>query len=93
MGTNSIPGETTDVAKKKALKIFLYCEFTQLNQNSKLIFLAWGSESGKEFYVVLTDTYLVKNCSDFVIQNVCRRLITRVMASRLRRLAPIFEDF
>jgi len=37
------------------LKIFLDCEFTQLNQYSKLISLALVSESGEEFYVELTD--------------------------------------
>ena len=74
MGTNSIPGGTTDVAKDKALKIFLDCEFTQLNPDSKLISLAMVSESGKEFYVELTDTYSAEDCSDFVIQNVLPQL-------------------
>lgn len=74
MGTNSILGEKTDVAKDKALKIFLDCEFTQLNQDSKLISLALVSESGKEFYVELTNTYSAEDCSDFVIQNVLPQL-------------------
>ncbi len=56
------------------MKIFLDCEFTQLNQYSKLISLALVSESGKEFYVELTDTYSVEDCSDFVIQNVLPQL-------------------
>jgi len=56
------------------LKIFLDCEFTQLNQASKLISLALVSESGKEFYVELTDTYSVEDCSEFVIQNVLPQL-------------------
>lgn len=56
------------------MKIFLDCEFTQLNQDSKLISLALVSESGKEFYVELTDTYSVEDCSDFVIQNVLPQL-------------------
>lgn len=56
------------------MKIFLDCEFTQLNQASKLISLALVSESGKEFYVELTDTYSVEDCSDFVIQNVLPQL-------------------
>jgi hypothetical protein len=56
------------------LKIFLDCEFTQLNQDSKLISLALVSESGEEFYVELTDTYSVEDCSDFVIQNVLPQL-------------------
>lgn len=56
------------------MKIFLDCEFTQLNQASKLISLALVSESGKEFYVELTDTYSVEDCSEFVIQNVLPQL-------------------
>lgn len=56
------------------MKIFLDCEFTQLNQDSKLISLALVSESGKEFYVELTDSYSVEDCSDFVIQNVLPQL-------------------
>jgi len=57
-----------------ALKIFLDCEFTQLNQYSTLISLALVSESEDEFYVELTDTYSVEDCSDFVIQNVLPQL-------------------
>ncbi|WP_095077009.1 3'-5' exoribonuclease [Pseudomonas sp. Irchel s3h17] len=56
------------------MKIFLDCEFTQLNQDSKLISLALVSESGEEFYVELTDTYSVEDCSDFVIRNVLPQL-------------------
>ncbi|KPN94107.1 3'-5' exoribonuclease [Pseudomonas nunensis] len=56
------------------MKIFLDCEFTQLNRDSKLISLALVSESGKEFYVELTDTYAVEDCSDFVIHNVLPQL-------------------
>lgn len=56
------------------MKIFLDCEFTQLNRYSKLISLALVSESGEEFYVELTDCYSVDNCSDFVIQNVLPQL-------------------
>ncbi|MFJ3367948.1 hypothetical protein [Pseudomonas sp. NPDC086251] len=56
------------------MKIFLDCEFTQLNRDSKLISLALVSEAVKEFYVELTDTYLVEDCSDFVIQNVLPQL-------------------
>lgn len=56
------------------MKIFLDCEFTQLNQDSKLISLALVSESGAEFYVELTDTYSVEDCSDFVIQHVLPQL-------------------
>jgi len=56
------------------LKIFLDCEFTQLNQESRLISLALVAESGEEFYVELKDTYSVEDCSDFVIQNVLPQL-------------------
>lgn len=53
---------------------FLDCEFTQLNQDTKLISLALVSEVGNEFYVELTDTYQVEDCSDFVIQHVLPQL-------------------
>lgn len=56
------------------MKIFLDCEFTQLNQDSKLISLALVPESGDEFYVELTDTYSLQDCSDFVIQNLLPQL-------------------
>jgi hypothetical protein len=38
------------------MKLFLDCEFTQLNQSTKLISLALVAETGTEFYVELTDT-------------------------------------
>lgn len=50
------------------------CEFTQLNKDAKLISLALVSEAGDEFYIELTDTYRVKACSDFVIENVLPQL-------------------
>ena len=56
------------------MKLFLDCEFTQLNQSSKLISLALVSETRDEFYVELARTYLVDDCSDFVIQNVLPQL-------------------
>lgn len=56
------------------MKLFLDCEFTQLNKSTKLISLALVAENGQEFYVELTDTYLVEDCSDFVIQNVLPQL-------------------
>ncbi len=56
------------------MKLFLDCEFTQLNRDTKLISLALVSEAGHEYYVELTDTYLVADCSDFVIQNVLPQL-------------------
>ena len=56
------------------MKLFLDCEFTQLNRDTKLISLALVSEASHEYYVELTDTYLVADCSDFVIQNVLPQL-------------------
>lgn len=56
------------------MKIFLDCEFTRLNASTKLISLALVSERGHEFYVELTDTYQVADCSDFVIKNVLPQL-------------------
>lgn len=55
------------------MKIFLDCEFTQLNQESRLISLALVAESGEKFYVELTDTYSVEDCSDFVIRRFLGR--------------------
>lgn len=56
------------------MKLFLDCEFTRLNRDTKLISLALVSEAGHEFYVELTDTYQAADCSDFVIQNVLPQL-------------------
>lgn len=56
------------------MKLFLDCEFTQLNRDTKLISLALVSEAGHEYYVELTDTYLVEDCNDFVIQTVLPQL-------------------
>lgn len=56
------------------MKLFLNCEFTHLNQRAKLISLALVSEACDEFYVELTDTYQVEDCSEFVIENVIPQL-------------------
>ncbi|MBA2930428.1 MULTISPECIES: 3'-5' exoribonuclease [Pseudomonas] len=56
------------------MKLFLDCEFTRLNRDTKLISLALVSEAGHEYYVELTDTYVTQDCSDFVIQNVLPQL-------------------
>ncbi|KIF63664.1 hypothetical protein NX10_06480 [Pseudomonas fluorescens] len=56
------------------MKLFLDCEFTQLNRDTKLISLALVSEACHEYYVELTDTYVTQDCSDFVIQNVLPQL-------------------
>jgi hypothetical protein len=65
------------------MKLFLDCEFTQLNRDTKLISLALVSEAGHEFYVELTDTYQVADCSDFVIQNVLPQLDIPACGQRL----------
>lgn len=81
------------------MKLFLDCEFTQLNHETKLISLALVSETGEEFYVELTDTYYVDDCSDFVIQNVLPQLdLQRHGQSRidaqasLRKFLNRFDD-
>jgi hypothetical protein len=56
------------------VKLFLDCEFSQLNLDTKLISLALVSEAGHEYYVELKDTYVKVDCSDFVIQNVLPQL-------------------
>jgi len=56
------------------MRLFLDFEFTQLNRDTKLISLALVSEAGDDFYVELTDTYRVEDCSDFVIENVLPQL-------------------
>ncbi|WP_332874499.1 hypothetical protein [Pseudomonas koreensis] len=56
------------------MKLSLDCEFTQLNQNIKLISLALVSEARDVFYVELTDAYKIEDCSDFVIQHVLPQL-------------------
>lgn len=56
------------------MKLFLDCEFTQLNRETKLISLALVPVIGEAFYVELTDTYRVEDCSEYVIQNVLPQL-------------------
>lgn len=51
--------------------IFFDTEFTDLHQDARLISIGFVSEDGKQtFYAELTDTYQVKDCSDFVKQHV-----------------------
>lgn len=59
------------------MKLFLDCEFTQLNKDTKLISLALVTETGDEFYVELTDTYDIEDCSEFVVQHVLPQLDTQ----------------
>lgn len=56
------------------MKLFLDCEFTQLNKDTKLISMALVAESGQEFYVELLDTYGITDCSEFVIEHVLPQL-------------------
>ncbi len=52
------------------MKLFLDTEFTQLLPNNKLISIAVVDENEEFFYAELTDTYELKDCSDFVIETV-----------------------
>jgi hypothetical protein len=65
------------------LKLFLDCEFSQLNKDTKLISLALVAESGQEFYVELLDTYDVTGCSKFVIEHVLPQLNPSVYGQTL----------
>jgi hypothetical protein len=56
------------------MKLFLDCEFTRLNKDTKLISLGLVAESGQEFYVELLDTFGVADCSEFVIEYVLPQL-------------------
>jgi hypothetical protein len=65
------------------LKLFLDCEFSQLNKDTKLISMALVAESGQEFYVELLDTYDVTDCSEFVIEHVLPQLNPSVYGETL----------
>lgn len=56
------------------MRLFLDCEFSQLNASRKLISLAMVSESGREFYVELDDCWQIADCSEFVVQVVIPQL-------------------
>lgn len=74
------------------MTLFLDCEFSQLNRDTKLISLALVSEAGHEYYVELTDTYLVGDCSDSVIQNVLPQLNLAILASRNQPSSSGYND-
>ncbi|WP_145128164.1 hypothetical protein [Pseudomonas sp. URMO17WK12:I11] len=57
------------------MKIVVDCEFTQLNQNTKLISMALVSEEGHELYFELNDSYTTVDCSEFVVERVLPQLI------------------
>ena len=52
------------------MRIFLDCEFTDLVPGNKLISIALVDEDENYFYAELTDTYNLKDCSDFVKSEV-----------------------
>jgi hypothetical protein len=47
-------------------KLFLDTEFTNLHPEAKLISIALVAADGEFFYAELTDTYEIKDCSEFV---------------------------
>ena len=65
------------------MKLFLDCEFSQLNKDARLVSLALVAESGQEFYVELLDTYDVTDCSEFVIEHVLPQLNPSVYGQTL----------
>lgn len=75
------------------MKLFLDCEFTQLNSSTKLISLALVSERGHEFYVELTDTYQIGDCSEFVIKNVLPQLSLAVYGMPLLEAQAAMKVF
>lgn len=52
------------------MKLFIDTEFSDLVPYSKLISIALVDENMEYFYAELTDTYKVRECSDFVKKNV-----------------------
>jgi hypothetical protein len=58
----------------KSLRLFLDCEFTQLNAGAKLVSLALVADGGREFYVELLDAWRVEDCSEFVVKIVLPQL-------------------
>lgn len=48
------------------MKIFIDTEFTDLTPDNKLISIALVAENGESFYAELSDSYKLKDCSDFV---------------------------
>ena len=75
------------------MKLFLDCEFSQLNRDAQLVSLALVSEAGHEYYVELIDTYLMEDCSDFVIQNVLPQLNRLYMGKPWSKLKHHFSLF
>jgi len=57
------------------MNLFLDCEFTTLNPGSKLISIALVDENEEYFYVELSDSYRIRDCSKFVKKNVLLHLL------------------
>lgn len=62
------------------MRLFLDCEFTELSQLAKLIFLALVAEDGREFYVEVVDAWREEDCSEFVKEIVLPQLWAREYA-------------
>lgn len=75
------------------MKLFLDCEFSQLNKDTKLISMALVAESGQEFYVELLDTYDVTDCSAFVIEHVLPQLNPSVYGQTLVEAQASFSGY
>jgi len=52
------------------VRLFLDTEFTDLVPHNKLISIALVDEDENYFYAELSDTYELKDCSEFVLSNV-----------------------
>lgn len=50
--------------------VFFDTEFTDFAEDAKLISIGLVTETGETFYAELSDTYMVEDCSDFVIEHV-----------------------
>lgn len=65
------------------IKVFLDCEFTEFEQ-PKLISLALVTEDNDHsFYAELTDTYLITDCSEFVVNTVLPLLDAKLIKQPL----------
>jgi hypothetical protein len=56
------------------MHVFADTEFTDLTADAKLISIGLVTELGSTFYAELSDTYALKDCSDFVLANVVPHL-------------------
>lgn len=61
------------MSKAKVINVFFDTEFTKfrtMEDEPKLISIGCVSQDGREFYAELTDTYVLSDCSQFVIDVV-----------------------